>query len=314
MKRYDLNLLAALDALLREPSVSAAARRLGVGQPAMSASLARLRALFDDPLLIRTSRGMEPTARARALAGPLRETLAELRALVDPPGTFDPQSARKSFRMSGGDYAGMTVLPALIESLQRDAPAIDIRFRYVEKDVIAVLLDRDELNLAIAVIDNLPPRFRSEPLIRETFICAVRRGHPILDGPLTPSRFAGADHLLVTERGDEHGCMDDLLERDGLSRRVALTVPSAALVGGVLSRSDLIATIPRRAGELIAADGTIALIAPPYDNDAWTMSLIWADRNTHDPGLVWMREQIHAAVKSKPNVATGVTITGEPQS
>lgn len=299
MKRYDLNLLAALDALLRETSVSAAARRLGIGQPAMSAALARLRVLFDDPLLVRTPRGMEPTARARALAIPLRQTLAELGALVAPPGSFDPAIDRRTFRLSGGDYAGMTVLPTLIADLQETAPGIDIRFRYIEKDAIPSLLDRDELDLAMAVVASLPPRLRSEPLIEETFSCAVRSGHPILATPLTPALFAGADHLLVTERGDDHGCIDDLLEQEGLSRRVALTVPSAALVAGVLTHSDLIATIPRQAGEKIAEDGAITLIAPPYDVAAWTMSLVWSDRNTHDPGLIWLRERIHQAVATR---------------
>jgi DNA-binding transcriptional LysR family regulator len=253
---------------------------------------------------------MEPTARARALAVPLRQALAELGALVDPPGTFDPKTARRTFRISGGDYAGMTVLPALIEDLQRGAPGIDIRFRYVEKDALPPLLDRDELDLGIAVVGDLPPRFRCEPLIEETFVCAVRAGHPILDAPLTPERFANADHLLVTERADEHGCMDELLERGGLVRRIALTVPSAALVAGVLAHSDLIATIPRRAGEHIAEDGAITLVAPPYDAGAWTMSLIWADRNTHDPGLLWLRERIHQAVARKRAVENGSTVEG----
>jgi len=297
MKRYDLNLLAALDALLSEPSVSAAARRLGIGQPAMSAALARLRILLDDPVLVRTTRGMEPTVRARTIAIPLRQTLAELRALIDPIDAFDPQTTRRTFNLSGGDYAGMTVLPGLIASLERDAPGIDIRFRYVEKDAICQMLDRDELDLALAVIGGLAARFKSEPLIEESFVCAVRAGHPLLADALTPQRFASADHLLVTERGDDHGCIDDLLERDGLSRRIALTVPSAALVAGVLKRTDLIATIGRRAGEHIAADGSIVLVTPPYASAAWTMSVIWADRNTNDPGLSWLRERVHRAVK-----------------
>lgn len=278
MKRYDLNLLAALDALLRETSVSGAARRLGIGQPAMSAALARLRVLFDDPLLVRTPRGMEATPRAKALAVPLRQTLSELRSLVEPPGAFDPATTQRTFRFSGGDYAGMTVLPPLIEDLQRTASRINIRFRYVEKDSVPQLLDRDELDLALSVVGTLPPRFRTEPLIKESFVCAARVGHPILKGRLTRERFAEADHLLVTERGDEHGCMDELLQRDGLSRRVALTVPSAALVAGALGRSDLVATIARRAGDHIAEQGRIRLFEPPYDAPTWTMSLVWADR------------------------------------
>ena len=296
MKRYDLNLLMVLDALLMERSVSAAARRLGLGQPATSAALARLRALFDDPLLVRTPGGMEPTARALSIAGPLRETLADLQSLVDPADGFDPATSTRKFRISGGDYAGMTVLPPLVARMARVAPGIDLRFRYVEKDAITELLDKDGLDLALAVVDELPRRFVTEPVIEETFVCALRRGHPLLDQPLTPQSFAASTHVLVTERGDERGKVDEMLEGDGLSRRIAVTVPSAALVADILMRSDHVATIPRRAGEMIAQDGAITLIELPYETKSWVKSMVWAERNARDPGLLWLCEQIRQVV------------------
>ena len=284
-----------LRALLVETSVSAAARRIGIGQPAMSAALSRLRDLFDDPILVRTPRGMEPTARAKALAGSLRIALADLRALVEPERDFDPGASRRAFRLSGGDYAGMTILPPLMARFQRDAPGIDVRFRYVEKIAILNLLDADEIDLALAVMDDLPKRFLSEPVLEETFVCAVRRNHPLEAEPLTLAQFAAADHLLVTERADERGYVDDVLARKGLTRRIAITVPSAALVAGVLCHSDLIATIPRRAGRRIAADTGITLIELPFAARAWTMAMIWTERTARDPGLTWLRGAVLGA-------------------
>lgn len=295
MKRYDLNLLAALEALLIEPSVSAAARRMRIGQPAMSSALSRLRVLFADPLFVRTTRGMEPTERARALEEPLRKALAELRSLIEPDLTFDPTTSKRAFQLSGGDYAGMTILPPLMQILAQEAPGIAIRFRYVEKSVLLELLDRDEVDLGLAVMTDLPNRFRAKSVLEETFVCAVRANHPILDAPLTLETFAKIDHLLVTERGDERGYIDELLATKGLSRHIAITVPSAALVAGILRHSDLIATIPRRAGDRISEDSGLALIELPHVAKAWTMSMIWTERNSRDPGLIWLRQKIAAA-------------------
>lgn len=304
MKRYDLNLLAALDALLREKTVSAAAARLGVGQPAMSAALSRLRLLLDDPVLVRTPRGMEATERARAIAEPLRKALSELRAVVEPPQEFEPATAKRTFRLSGGDYVGMTVLPELATLLERVAPNIDLRFRYIEKDRVAACLDDDEIDLALNAMLQLPQRFRSETLFDETFVCIARAGHRLLDAPPSAQEFAACNHLLVTERGDEAGAVDQELAKLGLSRRIALTVPSAALVGDILPQTDMVATVGSRAATRLTATGTIVSIPVPFPMQTWTMSMIWPERNSRDQGLVWLRQQMKNAAAS---IREGVT-------
>lgn len=298
MKRYDLNLLAALDALLRERSVSGAAKRLGIGQPAMSAALARLRALFGDELLVRGVRGMQPTPRALSLAEPLQRTLSDLRALVEPTDAFDAATVTRTFRIAGGDYAGMVLLPPLARLVSREAPGIDLRFRFVEKDMVPPCLEDGRIDLALLVTPGLAKRFEVEPLFEETFTCAVRVGHPVLGRVLDAPTFAALDHLLVTERGDERGRVDELLEQAGLSRRIALTVPGAALVAETLRTTDLIATIPRRAARRIAADGSIALVEPPVDAGSWQMSMAWLNRNSREPGLTWLREQLKSISRS----------------
>lgn len=296
MRRYDLNLLTALDALLRERSVSGAARRLGIGQPAMSAALARLRTLFGDPLLVRGTSGMEPTPRAIAAMQPLQDALAQLGSLIEPVPEFDPQSARRTFRLSGGDYVGMAILPPLMAGLAADAPGIDLRFRFVEKDDVPSRLDEGCIDLALLVTPGLPARFTVEPLFAETFVCAAGAGNTAIAELIDAARFASFDHLLVTERADERGRVDEVLALDGLARRVALTVPSAALVADILRVTNLVATVPRRAGERIAADGDIRLFEPPIEAGSWTMSMAWLTRAEREPGLEWLRSRVRKVV------------------
>jgi DNA-binding transcriptional LysR family regulator len=295
MKRMDLNLLAALDALLRERSVSRAAITLGLGQPAMSAALARLRALFGDELLVRTSKGMEPTPRARALAQPLHDALSDLRALIETGEVFDPIRSKRTFRLSGGDYVGMTVLPPLLANLRLAAPGIDLRFRYVEKDRIQACLDNEEIDLALFVADALPTRFTEETLFEERFVCAVRDGHPLLAKANQLRAFARADHLLVTERGDQTGVVDRKLAEHGLSRRVALTVPSASLVPDILRSTNLVATVGERAANRMRADGGVAIFPPPLRLAAWRMRMVGLARNGRDEGLIWLRQMLRTA-------------------
>jgi len=297
MKRIDMNLLAALDALLKERSVSRAAERVGIGQPAMSAALARLRVLFADELLVRTPKGMEPTPRARALSQPLRQVMLDVRSLLEEKSQFDPASCRRTFHLSGGDYVGMTVLPPLMAALGELAPGIDLRFRFVEKPRIEALLDNDEVDLALFVADALPARFQSEELFEEKFVCVLRADHPLLFEPWTLSAFAKAEHLLVTERGDATGAVDRELALAGLSRRVAITLPSAALVADLLRATDLVATVGARAAKRMTQDGSITALPPPLPLPPWRMSMVWQHRNSADEGLAWLRERLKDAAQ-----------------
>jgi DNA-binding transcriptional LysR family regulator len=292
MDRFDLNLLLALEAMLRERSVSKAAARLGVGQPAMSAALNRLRDLFDDPMFVRTAGGMQPTPRALETAAPLGEALDRLRRLVEPPQPFHPSSARRTFRVSGGDYIAMVLAPALIAALQRAAPGVDLRFRFVEKDQLFERMDSGEIDLALAVMGEPPQRFRAEPVLMDTFVCLARVGHPLEGEPLTVEAFARQRHALVTERGDEVGALDALLAAQGLTRRVAVTIPQVSLLPAILQDTDLIATVGRRAAEKLSQTHRLTIHPLPLDAEPWTMSIIWPARTHHDPGLAWLRQLI----------------------
>ncbi len=290
LQRIDLNLMVAFEALMAERSVSAAAARLGVSQPAMSRALAALRSLFGDALFVRSGRAMLPTVRAMQLQGQVSQALAQLRAALQPQGPFDAQASRRVFSVSGGDYAAMVILPQLAARLAQDAPSVDLRFRFVEKDATFDLLDGDELDLALGVFPNAPKRLCLQPLFNETFVCVARQDHPALLNGMTLEAFIGLPHLLVTERGDAVGAVDDALGRLGLERRIALTVPHVLVLASVLPNSDMVATTGARAAQLFAKAAPLALHPVPVSLPPWQVSMLWSRRKAGDLGLAWLRE------------------------
>nr|WP_294554346.1 LysR family transcriptional regulator [uncultured Rhodopila sp.] len=289
LQRIDLNLMVAFEALMAERSVSAAATRLGVSQPAMSSTLARLRSLFDDELFVRSGRAMLPTVRAVQLEAQIARALAALRAALEPQAPFNAATSRRVFNVSGGDYATMVILPHLAACLAEEAPFLDLRFRFVEKDATVDLLDTDALDLALGVYPNPPKRMALQTLFDEHFVCVARKDHPGLRDGMTLAAFAALPHLLVTERGDAVGAVDEALAKLGLERRVAMTVPHVLVVPSVLPSSEMIATVGARAARLFAQAAPLAVYDAPVTLPAWRLSMMWSRQKAGDLGLAWLR-------------------------
>jgi DNA-binding transcriptional LysR family regulator len=290
LQRIDLNLLVAFEALMAARSVSGAAARLGVSQPAMSGTLARLRALFGDELFVRSGRTMLPTVRAVQLETQVVQALAQLRVALAPPSPFDPATSRRVFTVSGGDYATMVILPRLAARLAEAAPSVDLRFRFIEKDAIYDLLDSDTLDLALGVYPAPPKRLSLQPLFEERFVCVARRGHPALRNGMTLDAFLRLPHLLVTERGDATGAVDEALAKLGLERHIRLTVPHVLIVSSVLPGSDLIAAVGARAGRMFARAAPVEIHELPLGLPTWRLSMLWSRQRAGDLGLAWLRE------------------------
>jgi DNA-binding transcriptional LysR family regulator len=233
---------------------------------------------------------MQPTARALDLARTVEPALSMLRsAIISSP--FEPSEAERKFRVSAGDYASTMLVPDLIERIRAQAPRVDLRFRFVEKDSIPRFLDEGEIDVAVGVFKSPPKRFLLEPLMSERFVCVIRRGHPDA-GRLDAARFAELPHVLVTERGDETGAVDEALRALGLRRRVAVTVSHVSLVPALVGANDLIATIGERAARRFAADGHIDIVPLPFDMPAWQLSLLTPRQASGDLGLAWFVDQL----------------------
>jgi DNA-binding transcriptional LysR family regulator len=290
----DLNLLVILDALLAERHVTRAAQKVGLTQSATSHALARLRALLEDPLLVRGPRGtLVATPRAETLAVPLRRALESLQTALRGDAPFDPATARASFRIATSDYAEIVLLPPLIRRLAQEAPGIDL-WAVPVPDLPAPVLAAGELDLCLAphAQGGFPAGIYQKRLFDEDFRCVVRKGHPAAAQRLTLARFCDLSHALVAPRGTPGSFVDDALARMGKTRRVVVRVPHFLVAPHVIASSDLVVTIPTRIAEIHAAPLGLALLPPPVEVPPFTFSMTWHERAHHDPAQRWLRDTL----------------------
>jgi DNA-binding transcriptional LysR family regulator len=287
----DLNLLRVFDAVLRERSVTAASARLALTQPAVSNALARLRALFDDPLFVRTATGMEPTPFGRALAPPVRQALGLLEAaLAHGPG-FDPASATRAFRFYMSDLGQIEFLPPLVERVRSEAPGVQLEALALDIEDLADALATGALDLAIGFLPGLHPPLRRKGLFRDPYVCLMRADHPRIKGTLTKKLFLEASHVLVSYRGGHH-VIEEALERAGLARRIAVRVPHFTVVPMMLQRSDLILTLPRRVALVYERLGPFKSLPLPVPITPAEVGVFWHERFDADAGNRWLRQQV----------------------
>jgi DNA-binding transcriptional LysR family regulator len=287
----DLNLLRVFDAVLRDRSVTAAARHLGLTQPAVSNALARLRAQFEDALFVRTPGGMDATPYARELAEPVRQALALLEsALAHGPG-FDPATATRAFRFYMSDLGQTEFLPPLVERVQRSAPGVRLEAVALELEDIGDALAAGGLDLAVGFLPGLGPSVRRRPLFRDPYVCLVRAGHPAAGARLTKKAFRECSHALVTYKGG-HRVIEEALERAGLARRIALRVPHFTVVPMVLERTDLVLTLPQRIARVYQRQGRFRYLTPPVPIPPADVGVHWHERFERDPGNRWLRDTI----------------------
>jgi DNA-binding transcriptional LysR family regulator len=293
----NLNLLMALDALLTEGNVTRAAARTGVTQSAMSHSLRQLREMLGDPLLVRGAAGMMPTPRAAALREPVRRGLFELsRALSG--GDFDPAASRRTFCLSMGDFFSVLLLPALLETLSREAPGIDLTLRPADGVRDADLLEAGEIDLAVVVPLADRSTLRRARLLSESFACLVRRDHPEVGEALTLETYCRLPHALISPRGSGPTFVDEALARLGLARRIALRIPFFLAAPPIVARSDLVLTAPRRVAQLFAESLPLRVLDPPLDLASFTVHALWHERDDADPAHVWLRRALARAAES----------------
>lgn len=287
----NLNLLVALDALLEERSVTRAARRAGVTQPAMSNSLSQLRSLFGDPLFSRHAHGLEPTPRALALAEPIRQGLRLFGAALSPP-SFDPETASRRFVVEASDYVEFVLMPPLMRRLSREAPGVNVEVRPWGKHEVPPSLARGEADLMIGFYDHVPPQHRQNLLFDEEYVCIVRKGHPKVGKRLTLERYLELEHVLVSQRADTPGSVDRALEKKGKKRRVVARVSHFLMVPMLVARTDLVAALSRRVVLPLAGPLELRMLPPPLPLPRGRIGQVWHEQLETDPGQRWFRELV----------------------
>ncbi len=292
----DLNLLRVLDALLRERHLTRAAKGLGLSQPATSHALARLREHMGDPLFVRSSAGLVPTARAAALAPKLRSAMQALGECVTGMPAFEPRTARATFTLSTTD-GSFVLVPALLKQLSRMAPGVDVWVRAARDEIFAELA-RGDADVHVGPIPEgaTAPGIHKHPLFEEEFVCLVRADHPRVRGSLDLDTYADLPHVFVAPRGTPGGIVDQVLAKHKRKRRVAIAVPQFLLAPFLVAKSDMIVTIGRRVAETFAALLPLRILEPPIKLPPFMTQLVWHERTQEDPAHRWFRERIMNAV------------------
>jgi DNA-binding transcriptional LysR family regulator len=302
METPDMNLLAALDALLAEGSVTGAARRLGLSASAMSRTLARLRAATGDPLLVRAGRGLVPTPRAAELRDRVHQLTRDVRVVLRPQASdLEVASLERTFTIRAGEGFTELFSAPLVAAIIDVAPHVRLRFA-PKPDKDALPLRDGQIDLEIGVLGASAPEVRTRLLFRDAFIGAARIGHPLLEGPMTPERYAACRHVVASRRGKFTGPVDDALKDLGLRREVVAVVPGFPDAVRIARNTDLVALLPRSGlASPTGADPTgLGLVGfdLPVRTPPIAISAMWHPRMDADPAHRWLRDTVLAVCRA----------------
>lgn len=285
--RIDVRLLTVLQALVEERSITRAAERMFLSQPAMSRALDRLQEMFDDELLVRTKQGFEPTHRALSIYAELAYLLPRFNAMLR--GTaFDPAVSTDVFRIAATDYAASVLFPQVLTQLGKLAPKMTIEI-FPWQDSAFRQLESNALDLVIWA-NTAPAELRSQELFQDHFMCLVRKGHPIGNQPLTLERYLSFAHVMVTLGHQRQGLVDRAFEEMGLSRRVQLKTPYFTSAAWMIENSDLIVTLPGRLARRLVRISKTRLVRPQIDFLTFRYLQVWHPRMDGYPAHRWLRD------------------------
>jgi DNA-binding transcriptional LysR family regulator len=282
--------LRVLLLLLEEGSVSGAARRLGVTQPAMSHSLRALRDSLGDPLLVAGARGMTLTPRGAALAGPLRRTLRELERVLAGGGAFELATERRTFVIATGDGVTVTLLPGVLARLRDEAPGLDLDVRPVPREGSGPGLEDGVFDLAVEVRPRDQPGLKQRVIGEDEFVCLVRADHPGVGDTLDLETYLRLPHALISPQGEGTGIVDRTLAELGRTRRIALRIRYFLAAPLLVAQSDLILTAPRSIAEALLPLAPLRLFPPPLPLPRFPHALVWHERADLDPAHRWLRD------------------------
>lgn len=312
LPRIDLNLLVLFEVVLEERHVGRAADRLNLTPSAVSHGLGRLRRMLNDPLFLRTPKGVVPTLRATELAGPVADILARARNVISTAAPFDPTRSTRRFTIGAPDGVSAVLLPPLLAKLRKSAPGIDISTRQLlpppgetspERAWRFAFADLEARAMDVAVIpfDDIAVRFHRRTLYEEDFVVAMRAGHRFAKTS-TLDRYCEMQHLVVSQSGDAYGFVDDVLAKQGRSRRIALTVPNFMFALAVVAETDLITALPRRFAAMYAARFGVVAVEAPLPLGRFRLTAIAPKAAMMDAGLAWFFDVL-AGAGSEPGRA-----------
>ncbi len=293
-RQVNLQLLAYLDALMTERHVSRAAERMGIGQSAMSSALARLRQVFDDPLLVRTSTGMQPTERALRLARQVQEAMALIQQAGQDPLGFDPATAEAHFRILASEAVALQFMPGVMARVRQAAPLLRFSVRPVDVRRTLEYLRDGEGDMVLGYVRNVPAQLHQEQLYPQRAVCVASARHPEIRGSLSLPQFVRYPHVVWAAGPVPYptieAMVEDALAARQLSRDAVLRVPNALLSADVVARTDMLAVLPERiALDALRRGLPIQVLPLPLEPIDAGLAMLWHERTHHDAAHDWLR-------------------------
>lgn len=296
MRTQELNLLVIFDAIMTESSITRAAERLSMTQPAVSNAVARMRHVWKDELFVKEGRRIQPTLFAHNLWAQIRKPLQELSHAVEPDD-FDPATSTRTFRLAVANAVVDIAWPSLRKIIEADAPGINIHaVPYTIVNGEQVLNDA-EVDLLIGTGTMAQSAIHSEFLFNPDYVCIMRKDHPLAKPSLTLEEFANAEHLLVSLSGDVTGYTDQVLAQHGLKRRIAMSVNHFSIMAELIECSNLIAVVPPTAVQEAIFSHRVALVKPPIKVPGAPVISFWHKRQEKDGGLIWLRTHVNRIIR-----------------
>ena len=286
---FDLNLLRAFDAVMSEGSITAAAARLGMTQPAMSRTIHRLRQQYNDALFVRTSRGMRPTEYAQSLAEPVSNAIAAVRRALELQTAFDPAVSTRTFRLVMTDVGAVFYLPRLIPHLKRAAPGVTIHSLQMPREKYPEALEIGLAELALGQMPGTQRNLHTQHLCNDQLVCVARKHHPVIRDSLSMAQFMEAEHITIAAPSLTESVVRRALGKRAAKRRIALDLPHYLAVPMIVSACDMIAVMPRGAATAFASKWPLKLLPLPFRAPALQFSQFWHGRSHHDAGHQWLR-------------------------
>jgi DNA-binding transcriptional LysR family regulator len=302
VRSVDLNLLVVFDAMVEHRSVTRAAEAVGLSQPAMSAAVARLRALFDDPLFVRTGPEMKPTTRAVELAAPVRRVMQAVRGEILQRSGFDPATTERVFTLITPDIGEINFVPRLLARFAEVAPAARLRTIARPRPAAAEALESGAADLAVGYFPDLHKAgFFQQKLFDNPHVCIVRRGHPTIGARMTLRQYLGASHAVVRPDGREH-VFEQFIQQRGLQRRVLLELSHFMSLLPVIEGSDLVATVPRDLADVCLRHARVRIVETPIKSPVIAVHQFCHRRFHKDPANVWLRQVVQSLFTGHPGL------------
>jgi DNA-binding transcriptional LysR family regulator len=289
LRDLDLNLLVLFNQLMTDRRVSRVAETLGLTQPAVSNSLAKLRRLFADELFLRTSSGMMPTPFAEQLAEPISYALAMIHSGLNQQTRFDPASVERSMTICMTDIGEVVFLPRLLQRLTAEAPGVTLSSVRNTSVNVRDDMEASKVDLAIGFLPQLKAGFFQRRLFRQRYVCLFRRGHRLNKRKIALSDFTEAQHLVVISPGTGHGRVDELLRRTCAKRVVRLTVPHFVAIGHILQNEDLVATVPEKLAEHLLEPFDLVYRPHPVSLPDIAINVFWHAKAHRSLANRWLR-------------------------